>query len=135
MGYTNYWYRTEKPITERFVRKVEKIIEESINKGIKICGWDGTGTPKVTMEEINFNGDASISADHESFVIDERPDFNFCKTAEKPYDYTVKEVLKVALEEGLVRDISDDGEIPVTTDSDWIAHREEMKRRYPEFYK
>lgn len=135
MGYTNYWYRTEKPITERFVRKVEKIIEDSINKGIKICGWDGTGTPKVTMEEINFNGDASINADHESFVIDERPDFNFCKTAEKPYDYTVKKVLKVALEEGLVRDVSDDGEIPVINDSDWIAHREEMKRRYPTLYK
>ncbi len=135
MGYTNYWYRTEKPITERFVRKVEKIIEDSINKGIKICGWDGTGEPEITTEVIAFNGDASINADHESFVIDERLDFNFCKTAEKPYDYTVKEVLKVALEEGLVKNVSDDGEVPVINDSDWIAHREEMKRRYPTLYK
>lgn len=135
MGYTNYWYRTEKPITERFVKKVEKIIEKSIEKGISIHGYDGTGSPKITTEEISFNGDASIGADHESFIIDEKTDFNFCKTAEKPYDYTVKEVLKAALEEGLVRDVSDDGEVFAMTDKKWIAYREEMKRKYPMFYK
>ena len=135
MGYTNYWYRTEKPITERFVRKVEKIIEKSIEKGISIHSYDGTGSPRITIEEISFNGDASIGAEHESFVIDEKTDFNFCKTAEKPYDYTVKEVLKAALEEGLVRDVSDDGETVMITDVEWNIHREEMKRRYPMLYK
>ena len=53
----------------------------------------------------------------------------------KPYDYVVKEVLKVAEEMGIVTDVSDDGENDVTTDKEYEAYYEEMKKKYPQYYK
>ena len=89
MGYTRYWERTNKAITEEFVKEVKTIIGDSLSKGIVICGWDGTGTPEITTEEISFNGNGSKDLDHETLFIGKETGFNFCKTACKPYDYTV----------------------------------------------
>ena len=36
MGYTRYWQRTKKPITQDFVDEVNKIITDSRSKGITI---------------------------------------------------------------------------------------------------
>ena len=33
MGYTRYWERTEKPITEDFVEEVKEIIRDCAKKG------------------------------------------------------------------------------------------------------
>ena len=132
MGYTNYWDRTEKPITEEFVEAVKKIIEDSKAKGIMIRDYIGEDDPVVTMDEISFNGDASIGADHETCYFDNKgTGFNFCKTAEKPYDYTVKEVLKVAEQMGIVTNVSDDGETEMCTDAEFVKWREEQMTRYP----
>ena len=111
MGYTRYWERTEKPITEDFVKEVEKIIIDSAKKGIAIRGWDGAYLPELTTERIAFNGNMNYEIDlsHESFVLDDKIGFNFCKTARKPYDYTVRKVLKLAKDYGLVTDVSSDG--------------------------
>lgn len=120
MGYTRYWGRTEKPITQEFVDAVNNIISEAKEKGITICGWDGTGEPEVTLERIVFNGKAPYM-DHESCNIDNEPSiFDFCKTAEKPYDWVVKRVLEVGAEMGIVKDVSDDGEVEECNDEQYM---------------
>ena len=111
MGYTRYWERTEKPITEDFLNEVKKILKDCAKKGIAIRGWNGTGNPTLTLERISLNGNEKAERDlsHESFVIDDKIGFNFCKTARKPYDYAVRRILNVAKKYGLVEDVSSDG--------------------------
>ena len=114
MGYTRYWDRTDKPLTESFCRDVIKIIRKSAKKGIAIRGWDGTGEPEINVNCIALNGNENSTKDlsHESFVLDNKKDedaFNFCKTARKPYDYTVREILKCAEKHGIVTNVSSDG--------------------------
>ena len=123
MGYTRYWERTNKAITEEFVKEVKTIIGDSLSKGIVICGWDGTGTPEITTEEISFNGNGSKNLDHETLFIGKETGFNFCKTACKPYDYTVRKVLRAALKEGLIVSLSDDG-----TNEEIISDEDYLKR-------
>ena len=120
MGYTNYWERTNKPITQEFVDGVLRIIKESEKKGISIRGWDGNGEPEVTLDKVVFNGNESLGLDHEScFFSNNEAGFEFCKTAEKPYDYTVKRVLRLAKRQGLISRWSCDGECKFSTDADW----------------
>lgn len=109
MGYTRYWERTEKPITEDFVEEVKEIIRDCAKKGIAIRNWDGKGKPVVTTEIISLNGNEDYDLYHESFVIDSELGFHFCKTARKPYDYAVRKILKLAKDYGLVTKVSSDG--------------------------
>lgn len=112
MGYTRYWKRTNKPITEDFVEEVKQIIIDSAKKGIAIRDWDGTGKPYIGLNQIVFNGNkrADMDLSYESFILNNvAKDFNFCKTARKPYDYTVRRVLKLAKKYGLVTNVSSDG--------------------------
>lgn len=111
MGYTRYWERTDKPITDDFLEKVEEIIKDSAKKGIAIRGWDGYEKPILNLTRIALNGNSKADKvlSHESFVIDDEVGFHFCKTARKPYDYTVREILKLAKDYGLVTRVSSDG--------------------------
>lgn len=117
MGYTRYWDRTEKPITRQFVEEVKKVFDECKAKGITLKdGW-GENEPIVTDELIDFNGDASQELDCENFLMtNEDRGFNFCKTREYPYDYAVEEILKIAEEMKLVKNVSNDGEVIHTND-------------------
>lgn len=110
MGYTRYWSRTNKPITEEFIEEVNEILKDCARKGIAIRDYDGIRKPTVSLECIAFNGNGKEGLDHESFVIDNNEsDFEFCKTARKPYDYAVRKVLRLAEKHGLVYDIASDG--------------------------
>lgn len=124
MGYTRYWNRTEKPLTQEFLDEVNKVIVEAKDKGISVCSWDGTGVPEITIDSVSFNGTAP-HMDHESFVLDENTGFNFCKTKEKPYDYVVKRVLKVAEQMGIVTDVEDDGPAEMVTDEQYLKWEEQ----------
>lgn len=125
MGYTRYWNRTEKPITEEFCEKVNEIIKNSEKKGIKIRNGLGANKPIVTMDKILINGDNDHNLDHETLgFTNTEKGFGFCKTARKPYDYTVREILKAAEDMGIVTDISDDGENDrIISDDDYIHGR------------
>ena len=110
MGFTRYWNRTKKKINKDFVVKVCEIIADCDKKGIAIRNGWGEGNPVVTLDLISLNGNSEHQLEHESFVIDQKVGFNFCKTARKPYDYAVREILKYAEENGFVTDVQDDGE-------------------------
>lgn len=102
MGYTHYWRgNSNRPFTNdewaKILEGTRKIIAEAQNRGIGIFGWDGKDDPELTETKISFNGDAEKDYDHESFVLTKIPsDFEFCKTAHKPYDWAVVETLKLA---------------------------------------
>ena len=131
MGYTRYWKRTEEKITDDFIKEVSRIIKEAARLGIAIRGWDGKGNPVLTNERISFNGNWNAEHDlsHESFVLDEEIGFNFCKTARKPYDYVVRNVLQLAWEYGLVEEVSDDGmNERIISDEQYLQEYFDMER-------
>ena len=98
MGYTRYWSRTNKPITEEFVEEVNEILKDCARKGIAIRDGHGIDKAIVNTDLICFNGTRKEGLNHESFVLDNNEsDFEFCKTARKPYDYAVRKVLRLAL--------------------------------------
>lgn len=122
MGYTRYWERTDKPITQEFVDEVKRIIEDATQKGITICGWDGTGEPTVTLTEISFNGKAPHMDCETMFISNDETEigYGFCKTARMPYDYVVKRVLIEAEKEGLVIYVHSDGVNEMITDAEYM---------------
>ncbi len=107
MGYTHYW--NQKTVPTHYKEKVNKVlIEVQIllermplmattagqdgDEKIILCGGDGTGKPDISNERICFNGDEKRGLDHETFHYEfneETLDFDFCKTARKPYDMAV----------------------------------------------
>lgn len=126
MGYTRYWNRTEKKITSKFVIAVAQVIADCDEKGILIRNGYGEGNPVVTMNEIWINGNRETNLDHETLRFDNNSNnvgFNFCKTARKPYDYAVREILKIAEEMGMVTNVSSDGE-----NDEIISDEEYLKR-------
>lgn len=79
---------------------------------IVIRGGLGEGDPIIDMNRIWLNGDGSRGLDHETYslISGEAPEFDFCKTAQKPYDLVVNALLRIAKEYGCVENVSDDGE-------------------------
>ena len=97
MGYTTY-FEQNRSFTEvewnELTRILPLIITES---GVTICDGHGDpeSTPVIDDNEIAFNGCDDYS--HETFYITKAlyPEFNFCKTACKPYDIVVCAFLTV----------------------------------------
>lgn len=108
MGYTHYWKLKTVPenYKEQFpkvVTEVQMLIERMPTNSetagghfnedkVILRGGDGTGKPDISKERICFNGDGKKGLDHEIFHIEfnqEPFEFDFCKTARKPYDQAV----------------------------------------------
>lgn len=130
MGYTVY-YPQQRAFTDeewqQICGRVEQIFVHAQSQGIELVdsmGEPGT-VPEVSHTEIAFNGSGDDA--HESFYLPKTPsgDFNFTKTAEKPYDVVVKAVLIIVehIAPGAL-DLSCDGPA-----SDWDEARE-----YVEFH-
>jgi len=90
MGYTHYWRRND-DFTENEWSEIKKVFNQLHSKwGGLLRGGLGEGEPECTDEVIRFNGDSTIGHDHGTFSLSkEHQDFNFCKTAGKPYDIVV----------------------------------------------
>lgn len=105
MGYTHYWYRKVKTLDkdkwQGFLADVQQMHlalgDDEDGNPIEIKGWDGTGEPEFTDEDVRFNGNSAREFDHETFHIPrvvarlgvDGDGFAFCKTAQKPYDLFV----------------------------------------------
>jgi hypothetical protein len=89
---------------------LNKILPEiQKDKDFKIKGGLGKGEPRISENEVWFNGDSDFELDHETFGIDlfetgnyrgvddigKDGVFGFCKTAHKPYDFAVMIALMV----------------------------------------
>ena len=121
MGYTRYWTRTNKKITQECVDEINKILENCKKLNITICGPNGFGDPIVNTDIIAFNGPQENDLGHESFTIDDDEGFNVCKTARKPYDYAVRESLNILNRYNIVSNIRSDGENnEIIDDEGWL---------------
>lgn len=94
MGYTHYM-EMDKKISAANKKKIVadmKVLEKHFKaNGLQL--FDGIGEKKGVAYKKNyftFNGDSSKGEAHESFYVEYgEDDYNFCKTARKPYDVAV----------------------------------------------
>jgi hypothetical protein len=124
MGYTHYF--TPKKASpkkwDELLKQVKKLHEAlpantdtaggySSNDPLTIKGGLGKGEPEFSKKVICFNGDGDKGLDHETFIIEpDVTDWNFCKTARKPYDLLVCAVL-IATRSILNYEVSSDGNL------------------------
>ena len=127
MGYTHYNYRPRNNAGSAYMYgklalDAKAICEYAYTIGIKLGDWSGeNGTsPQFTEGEFSLNGIDDMS--HETFTWKALPTqvewrknepeiFDFCKTAQKPYDAVVTAILIRAKEiYGSCVSISSDGE-------------------------
>lgn len=99
MGYTHYWHFS-KPIKqiENGENKFKKAVA-LFKKGLKLMpdiqlgNGVGKDEPIITDTKLVFNGRADKGEDYETFGIcvdnEDRYDYDFCKTARRPYDPAV----------------------------------------------
>jgi hypothetical protein len=108
MGYTHYWNFIEEPAREKFIEfaeGVKQLVATAQEAGIEIADEE-YGDDKIV-----FNGVGANS--HETFFVSaDGVDFNFCKTAQKPYDTAVTASLILA------KKVFGDN-IKVSSDGDW----------------
>lgn len=106
MGFTRY-YDGNVTLTPQLVEDVEKIIKEA---PCTINGWDGTGEPVVTLDEIRLNGNELNNEDCETFLINNgQQTWGFCKTAREPYDLVVATILRRIADANPEFEVSSDG--------------------------
>ena len=151
MGYTHYW-RQLRDFTDTEWQELTRLAKLIIadNEGILSDGFGEGGKPEVNGEHIWFNGLGEDS--HETFRItkkkrakedyeeqeayDRQGAFDFCKTAQKPYDkYVVAvlcalyniEVKEWPLGDGKIMSISSDGNTEDWTEGLFHAVRSTRK--------
>lgn len=91
MGYTHYWELKDGITQETFAKwaeGVKAIVETAVDAGISLGNGHGVDEPEVSENLVCFNGTAENG--HETFGIEYGDtEYNFCKTAQKPYDAVV----------------------------------------------
>ena len=104
MGYTNYWYQRKSFTNEEWSKVLDEYDYLKDILGDVIV--DETKEP-FSVKAIVFNGNPKNNQDHETFILHKEaqtePDyegqditFNFCKTAQKPYDVAVWHLISFA---------------------------------------
>lgn len=92
MGYRHYFTVNEGLSPDKWADLLEDVREIILTSKVVVADWEGVGVPEITADVIRFNGIGQDS--HETFHISRQPGgFNFCKTAQKPYDEVVTAVL------------------------------------------
>jgi hypothetical protein len=112
MGYTHYWTIKDELTPAQFKEwsdGVKVIIETAIEAGIPLGNGLGEDAPEIAENLVAFNGVGAGSHETFSIAMDDSG-FDFCKTAEKPYDAVVTASLIHAKKIfGDAIDISSDG--------------------------
>jgi hypothetical protein len=111
MGYTNYYtsVSVSQDVWDTFVDKAREVIDNAKMDGIELTGCYKGDNPVADSEIICFNG--ALARQHETFQIErECAEWQFCKTARKPYDAVVKAILIVGQELGVISEWSFDGD-------------------------
>jgi hypothetical protein len=137
MGYTHYVRQSDGIEPTTFARlsqeaaRVASIAwsEDLAGEGIAYEFNEPDKDPEFTPELIRFNGKGNEG--HETFILTPgASDFNFCKTARKPYDIVVVAILcLLAHRTGAV--VSSDGGISDWTDGLALAQRVEPECKMP----
>jgi len=111
MGFTRYWKRVKEDYDDEILTKVKRIVGAAEEEGIKVCGWDGYGEPRIDLTEISLNGDAERGLSCETFYIENGKSYGIyrecCKTQRQPYDAVVNAILQVMEDAGILEAESD----------------------------
>lgn len=96
MGYTHYFETVGQAPTDsewnQIVAETKKVFKKHKEILCRECDTPKE-SPIADVDEIFFNGKGNDG--HETFVLERtQKGFNFCKTAQKPYDAAVVEVLR-----------------------------------------
>ena len=97
-GYSHYWEHDGfDDVQWAKLKKVAKeIIQKARKSDIEIAGGSGHGKPSISDYGIELNGQAPKD-DYETFYLSKSPqDFEFAKTAERPYDKVVVSIMAAA---------------------------------------
>ncbi len=113
MGYTHYWTLTEYGKTKEGIEFTQKLMKETADKFEGLVELDvyadnpGDGSG---VRVYKVNGVDGVDDDaHETFsVYPSGSEFNFCKTARKPYDQYVATVLYMLYRGGILSEYSSD---------------------------
>ncbi len=134
MGYTHYWRLKPTTLPTEALVTIGKLLGRAYHRGIIQREYDDPRPPFVSDTKIRFNGVGENG--HETFFFTSIPEqgqpangrtFQFCKTARKPYDQVVMQVLivlKYYLGEAIT--VTSDGDFAV----EWAQTRREMAQRY-----
>ena len=135
MGYTHYWYQ-KKDFDAKQWEQITNVALELCNsmEGRKTLGIEKKQSDyvRINNQSVSFNGKQKYNLDHETFCLerhvhfDQYDDpkgegaFNFCKTAQKPYDKFVTAMLIAVntLAPDVMSKITSDG-----WDDDWQEGR------------
>ena len=129
MGYTHYWNQKAEPTYTQWLEILEHfkhiLLHTAVEEALCIQAESDDPSPVINNNEvIYFNGCGA--AGHETFMFERNKvgEFNFCKTAEKPYDKFVVYVLILAhnLAPGCYT-IGSDGDA-----SDWQEYLDQLNR-------
>jgi hypothetical protein len=97
MGYTHYFEQIGQAPTDQQWEQIVAETQQILHKYKKIVCFEDDQPdlpPQVDERIIRFNGKNGLG--YETFFLDRfQRGFEFCKTARKPYDAPVVEVLKV----------------------------------------
>lgn len=127
MGYTHYWYQDEKldaDLFDKASKDCQKVCHHGDDVHIQL-EYDQPNLPIFSENQIRFNGVGedghetfSISKDSESRASNDRgQQFDFCKTAYKPYDKYVTACLVILKHHlGDAISVSSDGDLGDWTD-------------------
>jgi len=123
MGYTHYWHQENGDVPsdlwEKFVSDCKKILALIQKSGVALCYEYDEPRSKVhcSKDMVRFNGPNELG--HETFILSPNEiDFQFCKTAQKPYDLAVCSCLILALHHfGDYISVSSDGDPADWTDA------------------
>lgn len=124
MGYTHYTRNLKhtEAAWEKVCEFAGKVFQYMESKGVVLLNDQHEDEekvpPLVTSEQIRFNGMGRDS--HETFILNRMgEDFEFCKTARKPYDLAVSAILIYSSSMSHDGEISSDGIVGTYTDREW----------------
>ena len=111
MGYTHYWHGTAPVLTDTLADQIRAVFAHCADNGIALADGYGEGEPEVSEERLWVNGAGDDS--YETFGVDfgMAIGFDFCKTAEQPYDLAVVAILELLTAHG-------EGKFSWTSDGD-----------------
>ena len=131
MGYTHYWTQLRDfsaPEWAKVSEDMQALCESVRAQGIELGDWEGN--PKALdfgADRLAFNGIGDDA--HESFIISRKAGpWEFCKTAQKPYDLAVTAALCYFATVTKTHNVTSDGDA-----SDWQPGLEEARRVWPNY--
>jgi hypothetical protein len=141
MGYTHYykqpaWNAEDEKGFRDALPAIQDILKR--HKNILRLEYNSDKEPEANGERIQFNG--MEESGYETFILENHlSEFSFCKTAEKPYDVPVCEVLLVLMKHCPNLQVSSDGfsgysENPVLKPG-WMQAIENVRKHYGLDYK